>query len=248
MIELEHDLRDLGEHLDHPPGDQIVTGLRARLSDPPERLKPRPRWATRRAIVPAMASAAAVVLLAVAIPPIRDAIVDRLRAGDSTQRDRTASPRQGSTITTAAPADPAIAVVDLETARAAVDFPIRVPALPQAAPAVTVDDRVPGGLVALEYPTFTIVEVASAPGTAATPAKAVGSGSRARDVTVRGRPGLWVTGTHHEIEYLDRDGNVRRGATRPTGHVLLWEEDGIIFRVEGFSDQASATDVASSIG
>ena len=117
-----------------------------------------------------------------------------------------------------------------------------------ATPQVTLDSRVPGGLVALEYPSFTLVEVASPPDVAAGLAKLVAPESHVRVVAVRGRPGLWITGTHHQIPYLDRDGTLRRGSSRPTGHVLLWDEGGVTYRVEGFARQAAASEIASSIG
>ncbi len=152
----------------------------------------------------------------------------------------------GSTVTSGPPA-PEVELLDLATARTRVDFPIRVPAGADQPPQVTVDHRVPGGLVSLDYPAFRLVEVASPSDVTGELAKLVPATSRVRVVSVGDRPGLWITGTHHEIAYFDRDGALRYEPSRPTGHVLLWDEDGVTYRVEGFLRQASADDVARSI-
>lgn len=249
MIDLEHQLRDLGEHLDHPAGAQIVRQLRTRLSTLTTGVSTRSQWPRRRAVATVVASVAAVLLLAVAIPPSRDAIADLLglASHEVGRPDRVAVPPHGPTVTSSLPSAQ-VSSRSLESARQAVDFPIRVPQGIDATPQVTVDTGVPGGLVALEYPSFRLVEVASPPDVAAGLAKLVALPSHVRVVAVRGRPGLWITGTHHEIPYLDRNGTLRRGSSRPTGHVLLWDEGGVTYRVEGFTHQATAAQIASSIG
>jgi hypothetical protein len=248
MTDLEQQLRDLGQHLDHPAGERMVLQLRSRLSTPGTGAGPRPQWPRRRAVATVIASLAAVLLLAIAIPPSRDAIADLLGLGSHEvgRPDRVAVPHQGPPVT-GAPSVDQTASSNLESARQAVDFPIRVPGHLDATPQVTVDRSVPGGLVALSYPSFTLVEVASPPNVAAELAQLVAPESHVRIVAVRGRPGLWITGTHHQVPYLDRDGMLRFGSSRPTGHVLLWEEDGVTYRVEGFAHQASASEIASTI-
>jgi hypothetical protein len=251
MIDLERDLRDLGRHLDHPAGDRLAIELRARLAAPARPAAVRPIGAARlrrRRIVTGLASVAAVVLLAVAIPPSRDAIADILGLGsaDGGRPEQVAEPHHDPTVTTGSP-PPEVSVLDLDSARAAVDFPIKVPARLEVPAHVTVDRRVPGGLVELAYPSFTLVEVASPPDVAAELAKLVAPESRVRIVSVRERPGLWITGTHHEIAYLDREGVLRHGASRPTGHVLMWEEDGVTYRIEGLAQQTSASEMARTI-
>ena len=66
-------------------------------------------------------------------------------------------------------------------------------------------------------------------------------------MSVRGRPALWITGNHDAIPYFDRDGTLRTGVPRPTGHVLLWEEHGVTYRIEGFEHESSAAQMATSI-
>ena len=67
MIDLERDLRELGEHLDHPAGEQIIPQLRRRLAAPTANPVARRRSPRRRAIAVSLVSVAAAVLVAVAI-------------------------------------------------------------------------------------------------------------------------------------------------------------------------------------
>lgn len=244
MIDLERDLRDLGEHLDHPTGDQIVPQLRVHLSMPTGPVN-RPQRRRRRAFVTAVASVAAVLLVVVALFLALD-------SGGTASKDRSAvSPSRGTertaTTTTTAPL-PAVLSLDLTAARAAVEFPIGVPGPAGTIPTtVTVDRRVPGGMVVLDYPAFTVVEVASPPNAATNLAPTIAAEGSVQMMSVRGRPALWITGTHPDVPYLDREGTIRRAPTRPTGHVLLWEENGVTYRVEGFEHEWSAREMASSI-
>jgi hypothetical protein len=240
-MDLEQGLRDVGENLDHPAGDQIVPGLRDRLAQRRERgvhLRSRHRVI----VTAAVASLAAAVVLAVAVVSF---------VAGSTESPEAVRPpvrHDHSATTTTTDPLPEILDLDLERARAAVEFPIGVPGPSGVMPArVTVDRRVPGGLVALEYPAFTVVQVASSPDAAANLAATMAAEGDVQVMSVRGRPALWITGDHGEIPFLDREGTLRRSPARPTGHVLLWEERGVTFRVEGFESEASARRMADSI-
>ena len=240
---LETELRDLALHLDAPSGDGISAAVRRVLvagdtAAPASSSRRRARW------VPVLAAAAVVVVLAVAgtvaltDPFGRDHTEAGPRPVPTTPRETVPGP--------SAPA-PAVETMDLANARAAVEIPVRVPAGIDVAPRITVDRRAPGGLVALEYPTFAVVAVAAPAGAAAGEVAGLGPESQVRPVAVRGQPGLWITGTHREIAYLDRDGALRQGPTRTSGHVLMWVEDGVTYRVEGFEQQITAMQVATSL-
>jgi hypothetical protein len=243
---LETDLRDLGAHLDHPAGDSLVAAMRSELTGatPPVPLD-RDVRAPKRRILAFAAAALLVVLVAI---PVAAAVLDG-GGDDARPQARATVPSSSPPVTTpsTAPLPPPVETLALAAARRAVEIPIRMPEGIDVAPRVTVDRRAPGGLVALEYPDFTVVEVAAPAGAAAGEVAGLGPESQVHPVSVRAQPGLWITGTHREIAYLDRDGALRKGPTRTTGHVLMWVEGGVTYRVEGFHDQVAAMSVANSL-
>ena len=244
MIDLEQELRELGEHLDHPAGDQIVPQLRDRLSGPTAATGP-PAVATPPAAHGGGRLARGGGAAGRSSSPV---IAFGSDSRDTPQAGRPSGANDHPTNTTTTVPPPEVLSLDLAGARAAVEFPIGVPGPSGVVPTtVTVDRRVPGGLVALEYPDFTVVEVASPPDAAADLASTIAAEGEVQVMSVRGRFALWITGTHHDVPYFDRDGTLRRAATRPTGHVLLWEEGGVTYRVEGFENEASARAMANSI-
>jgi hypothetical protein len=122
-------------------------------------------------------------------------------------------------------------------------------ALPEGAvlQGVDVDARVPGGLVVLDFGGFTLIEIASAPGTEPWLAKTIPQGGRVEPVLVDGQAGLWISGMPHEIAYYDREGNERGDTVRRSGPVLLWERNGVTYRIEGFTDRDDALRVAEAL-
>jgi hypothetical protein len=140
---------------------------------------------------------------------------------------------------------PPVAVIDLAAARRAVAFEIMTPRDAPAPTRVSVDRRVPGGLVVLTYDHFTLVEIASVQNQPPTLGKLVGD-APVEAVTVNGHAGLWIA-TPHRIAYLDRNGNYRPDTIRRTGPVLMWERDGVTYRVEGPHTMDEAMTIANSI-
>lgn len=243
-MSFDSELRELGEHLDHPRGHHLVSAMRADLDLAPVQATARRRRHPARWSV--LVAAAVVIAAVLAVPATRTVVTDRI-GSDATEAVRPApSVHPDPTLTTGS-SPPAISTLDLLAARAAVEIPIRVPDGIGGQPRITVDRRAPGGLVALEYPRFTVVEVAAPAGAAAGEVAGLGPASHVNPVAVRGQPGLWITGTHQEIAYLDRNGTLRRGPTRTTGHVLMWVEGGVTYRVEGFTAQSEATRVANAL-
>ena len=236
MSSLELRLIELGATLDAPDGGGLVNRIADEITTAPLVV----RRGGRRAV--ALMAAAAIVVTAIAIEPSRSAIADLFRSGRverrSTRDLRTTHPR---------PTPEEVHPTPVRGAQAAVAFPIRLPRLvPSQTPTISVDQRVPGGLVSLGYQDFRVVEIAAGPGPSVI-AKAIDPKTRMAAVTVGGAPGLWITGTHHLIAYLDRDGNVRQDTVREAGHVLLWATGGVTFRVEGFHQLAAARQIADAI-
>jgi hypothetical protein len=67
------------------------------------------------------------------------------------------------------------------------------------------------------------------------------------EATVRGRRALWVKGTHL-LQFYDAQGNVWSGMRRLVqGNVLIWEEDGITYRLESSLSMSEAVRIAESL-
>ncbi|MGH2450545.1 MAG: hypothetical protein ACRDGE_04605, partial [Candidatus Limnocylindria bacterium] len=78
-------------------------------------------------------------------------------------------------------------------------------------------------------------------------AKVIGPGTRVERVQVNGRPGVWIEGAPHDFSYVDRDGRVITGTLRLAANVLAWDQDGILFRVEGQLSREEALRIASTL-
>ena len=58
---------------------------------------------------------------------------------------------------------------------------------------------------------------------------------------------LWISGGEHTFFYRDANGLMVDSSLRLVGTALIWERNGLVLRVEGAPDLASATDVADSL-
>lgn len=63
--------------------------------------------------------------------------------------------------------------------------------------------------------------------------KAGGGGTTVEQVTVKGEPGLFVSGEDHLVMYLDEQGNISDELTYLAGTVLLWNRGDLLLRLEG---------------
>jgi hypothetical protein len=249
VIEFERALVDLAEHLDHPPGDDLVAAVRRRIEGPvllDERARHRAR---------ALATIAAVLIVIVAavvtIPPARRAIADWLGIGAVEIRrseqplpngppELTIPGASGSSSLNSKPAQ-------LAAAQKMVQFTIRTAHDPSAGAlsGVEVDSRVRGGLVVLRYGRFTLVEIATDMHEPII-GKLLDPRARAEPVTVDGLRGTWIIGAH-QIAYLDRSGKFKTDTVRRSGPVLLWAGGGVTYRIEGLSRLVDAQRIAGSL-
>jgi hypothetical protein len=246
---LEDALVDLGEHLDHADGEGLEAAVLRRIREPAQFDESR-RSPARRLL----AVAAIVVVIAgalVAIAPARRAIADWLGIGAvEVRRVDRPLPNGPSTHTvpgSLGPTSPTDAGgLELATAQRRVRFTIAVPRDPTAGmrSGVDVDGRIPGGLVVLRYPRFTLVEIASQ-GDVPIVGKLLGPGEHVDPVTVGGAPGFWVMGAH-QVTYLDRSGRLRTDTVRRSGPVLVWTAAGVTYRIEGL-DRPAAERIAVSV-
>jgi len=91
--------------------------------------------------------------------------------------------------------------------------------------------------------------VSQAPGRAIGPLyeKGAGPGTRVQSVTVAGRPGFWLDGAPHRFQYVGPDGGGLHGEARLAANVLLWEQGGLILRLESALPLDAALRIASSM-
>ncbi len=244
-MDIEHALVDLAGHLDYPISEQAPAALRGRLIAPDHARR------TRALLI----AAAVLVIMAtsiVAIAPARPAVADWLGIG-AVEIRRSGGPLPSPTGRNPVPGATGAqrdrnATTRLAAARKAVSFPIVTPSIDSAGAlaAVDLDRRVPGGLVALSYPGFTVVEIATDPLQPPPLYKLLAGETPTRQVTVNGEPGLWIPSIH-EIGYRDRKGGFATDTVRRSGPVLLWQHAGVTYRIEGLRSLAAAQAVAASL-
>ncbi|MGH2599854.1 MAG: hypothetical protein ACRDJ9_10760, partial [Dehalococcoidia bacterium] len=77
--------------------------------------------------------------------------------------------------------------------------------------------------------------------------KGLPPGSVLEVVMVGGEPAYWVTGEPHVLLYRDRTGAVHEERSRLAGNTLLWERDGVTYRLESALERDAAVRIAESI-
>lgn len=226
-------------------------------------------WVRTTAVRPALWLVAALLLIAIVgglvlFPETRNAIADRLGLQGVLIQwvDEVPTPepsRVGGPLLLGRQ-------VSLDEARAAVDFPVRVPAaagfaVPQEIYLLEEDQ---GAMVSFVYP--------PGPGLPATDETGVGAlltqfqGEADRDliekgllndgapetdleaVSIDGEPGFWISGAPHTFFFVCYDaGECRQERYRLAGNVLIWEQDGVTLRFESALSREDALAVAESV-
>jgi hypothetical protein len=77
--------------------------------------------------------------------------------------------------------------------------------------------------------------------------KTGGRGTTVRYVTVKGEPGLFITGADHFVMFRDENGRITDEKTYLAGTVLLWERGPLLLRLEGDLTRADALELARSV-
>ncbi len=67
------------------------------------------------------------------------------------------------------------------------------------------------------------------------------------NVTVRGQPGFWISGEPHVLKYL-AGGTTGAERTRLVGNALVWEEDGMVIRLETGLGRDETVGLAETMG
>lgn len=252
---------------------RLVAGRPARTS-PLARLFAAP--AARRLALAFIALIALVGAVLIASPAAREAIAGRLGVPGITIEYATPTPtaRPGATpatptITPTPRATPASAGerlglgrrLTLAEARAAVAFPLLVPTLPTLGEPdeVYLGEPPRGGQVSFVWLPRPGLPAAAETGVGLLVTqfratidplifkKIVDPNTTVEFVTVGGGNGYWLAGEPHEFFYTDSQGAVQREFTRLAGNVLLWEQGGSTFRIEGARTLDEALRIALSL-
>jgi hypothetical protein len=251
MIELEQSLTAAGRRIAWPDDADLRRSVRAAIED----ATPRRANAWRPLAYAATFVALVATVSLLSFPGVRTAVADFLGIGGVRIETEGSAPAPAAELDLGEP-------VSLSRARDSVDFEVRLPAVLGPPDSVWLDTAVTGGQVALAYESSP--DLPAAPGTnlgalvtqfpdaevAATALKKV-TGSQAgttfEPVIVQGEQGFWVSGEPHVIAYLEPDGDVRNETVRLAGNVLLWESDGVTYRIESRLSKPEALAIAESL-
>lgn len=241
MSELERALVAVGRELDVPETPDLVPGVLAAIESRPARA-----WAPPRRLALAVAAVLVALLGAtLAIPDARSAFLRIFEIGG--ERIELVDELPEVPIQE----DPETGLGDrstLEKAKALAGFPLRE--LDEAPDRVYLGDR---GTVWFLYgdPERPRLLVSQTPlSTVDGPAlqkKLGGEGTNVELVEVGSRPGAFVSGEPHFLFLVDEDGNVVEDSARLARNVLLWDEGGVAYRLEGDFELEAALRLADDL-
>lgn len=238
MNGLERELQALGRELAVPAAPDLVSTVLARIDLQPTARPQRRRWVLAVAVV-----LIAVLAATLAIPDARSALFRVLHIGGERielvdELPEVAPDPAGLNLESALGQR-----VTLAEARQEAGFDIRE--LDTAPDRVYLDAR---GTVWFLYGTPQSVRLLIAQ----TPRlgvdddlilkKLAAPGTRIEEVSVDGLPGIYLSGAAHLLLLLDEFGNVVEESVRLAENVLVWEANGVAYRLEGdfTSDEALA--------
>jgi hypothetical protein len=236
MPELEGALRDLGRELVFPatPELALVVGERLRQAD-----APRTRFARRRTLALVLAVLAVAVAGAMAVPPVRGAILDFFNVGSvEVARVPTLPPAEADRLELGRR-------IPLDEVEQSVAFPVVRPR--GEVEAVYVDRTIPGGRVTFVLPGRKLLMELRGESVSVAQ-KSVGPGTQIEYLTVNGHPGVWISGSPHTIVFHDAAGVFHDERPRLTGNVLLWDRGAVTLRLEGVRTKSEALELARSLG
>ena len=237
MSELERELQALAPYVDLPEAPDLAAAVRGRLA------RPASRRSHRRPLVIAFGAAVLALAAALAVPPARSALLDVLHLGGVEIRRVPELPAT-SPNARLAPGQP----VSLTAARRRADFPIATPSDCDFCDPVLFDGSIPGGRVTITWPGVRPRLFLMQFRGAAMPFvdKMAEGRTQIRSVTVDGLAGYWIAGSPHAVIFRDDAGRTLFGR-RLARNVLLWEGDGVTYRLEGDVTLARAIKVAESL-
>jgi hypothetical protein len=240
MTELERSLVRLGHELDVPAAPDLVLAVRERIEPRARPARERRRWALAVAV-----AAFALLGATLAIPDARSAFLRIFDVGG----ERIELVDELPEVEVAAGLEDTLGErVSLEEARAASVVPLRE--LNEEPDRVYLGER---GTVWFLYGTPEDVRLL----VAQTPLlsvdepelrkKVADSGTRVQTVRVNGAEGLFLSGDAHFLFLLDEQGNAVEGSARLAEDVLIWDQGGVAYRIEGDLTLEDALAVAEEL-
>lgn len=260
--DLDRALAELSRHIAYPATPDLARQVRASLASAPA--PQRRGWArllagpSRRALTFGLLAAVVVAAAVLAVwPQARTTVAERLGVGGVRIVQVPALPTATQTLTGSGLdlGEPST----LEAARGV--LPLLLPTLPEIGPPDTVY-LAAGGRVSLVYGARTGLPVATetgvsllliearAPGgslSSGVLGKTAGPGTRVEEVSVNAGRGVWLEGAPHLLFLPDAAGRLREDQVRLAGNVLLWEQDGLLLRLEGGLSRDEALRIAASV-
>jgi hypothetical protein len=239
--DLEHALRVLGARLDVPDPPPVTAAVLARLDEP---APVSGGWHPVHRVLAAVAAALVALATAMVVSPaVRAAVHDLLRVGGvELHRDE---PAPSAPPPSVAPPLPGEHDATLAEARAAARFPLRLPAGLGEPTAVRVADG--ARVVSMAFPgPRGEVRVDQFDGGLDPMFTKFATAAGIRHIAVGGTPAVWVD-RPHVVLFRDHDGQVHEESARLAGSTLIWEEDGVTYRVEGDLTESEAVRIASSL-
>lgn len=253
--EIEAALRDVGAHIAYPPTADLLPAVRSRI----EQRADVGFWdlvrSPRLSYVPALATVALLALAALAFQPVATTAAEALGLrGIAIFRAPEVPAVTGRTILSDAKR-----MATVEGASTEVGFRVRVPAaLGQPDEVyVRIADRVtqaflvygPRSGVPVSKESGVSVLVTEVRGALETQllGKVIPAGGRVEELTVNGGRGVWIEGQPHQLFYRGPSGDILVDSIRLAGSVLLWEQDGLLLRIEAQVPKDQALRIAASM-
>jgi len=253
--ELERALTLVGPQYPYPPTPNLAGLVRTRILARPLPSRPwRSSWTDPRRL--ALAAVLLLVLIGaagLAIPGTRDAIAHFFRV-------------QG-VIVNRVPSQPSVTPATsidlgrpttLAEAQSSVKFTIAVPSRLGSPDAVYLTSGIPGGEVALVYKARPGIPLVGQTGIGVLITefrgdlipefitKEVGPGTTLTETRVNGDAGWWIAGEPHLI-IVRIAGSDQPETLRLAANTLVWEHQGVTYRIESALSQAEAIRIASSL-
>lgn len=253
-FDLEATLRDVGTRLSYPPERDLLPAVRARIAEPEARGSILDLLRSPLSLAPAVATLALLVIATLAFQPVAGQAAEALGL-----RGITLFRVPGITHVEAARLLPAgaVRVADADAASAIVGFTVRVPDL--GAPDEVYVRRQEAATAFLFYGEGTGIPVSRATGLSVLIVQTTGGletqllskgippGTTVEDVQVNGGRGVWIEGEPHEVYYRAANGDILTDTVRQAGNVLLWEQDGLLMRIEAQIGRDQALHLARSM-